>query len=138
MLIHFTKKALLALFAFLAGFVAQICHLLITQAMFWPVISATSIHFCLLIVSLGLESHRKWPRTFFCILVIYLSMSFIHQSLQILFKLVTTRQFMESDALVKFLGGNGLVNEFDIYLFMNWNILKWIISWTPGGGGTPL
>ena len=55
----------------------------------------------------------------FCILVIYLSMSFIHQSLQILFKLVTTRQFMESDALVKFLGENGLVNEFDIYLFMN-------------------
>ena len=46
-------------------------------------------------------------------------MSFIHQSLQILFKLVTTRQFMESDALIKFLGGNGLVNEFDIYLFMN-------------------
>ena len=56
---------------------------------------------------------------FFCILVIYLSMSFIHQSLQKLSKLVTTRQFMESDALVKFLGGNGLVNEFDIYLFMN-------------------
>ena len=110
----------------------------IMQPMFWTVISAsTSIHFCLLIASLGAESHRKWPRTFFCILVIYLSMSFIHQSLQILFKLVTTRQFMESDALIKFLGGNGLVNEFDIYLFMNWNILKWIISWTPGGG-TPL
>ena len=55
----------------------------------------------------------------FFILVIYVSMLFIHQSLQILCKLVTTRQCMESYALVKFLDGNGLVNEFAIYLFMN-------------------
>ena len=27
---------------------------------------------------------------------------------------------MESYALVKFIDGNGLVNEFSIYLFMNW------------------
>ena len=65
MLIYFTKRALLVLFAFLAGFVEQICHLLIMQPMFWPVISATSIHFCVLVASLGAESHRKCPRTFF-------------------------------------------------------------------------
>ena len=35
-------------------------------------------------------------------------MLFIHQSLQIVCKLVTTRQFKESYALVKFLDGNGL------------------------------
>ena len=84
MLIHFTKKALLALFAFLAAFVAQICHLLIMQAMFWPVISATSVHFCLLIVSLGAESHRKWPRTYFSDLPFYVVYSSVStNSLQI-------------------------------------------------------
>ena len=97
----FYQKSTNSIICTLAGFVAQICHLFIMQPMFWPVISATSIHFCLLIVSLGPESHRKWPRTVF-ILVIYVSMLFIHQSLQILCKLVTTRQCMESYALVKF------------------------------------
>ena len=111
----------------------------IMQPMFWTVISAsTSIHFCLLIASLGAESHRKWPRTFF---LYFSDLPFyvVHSS-------VSTNTFQISNN--KTIHGKWCTRKVSRWKWPGqwvWHLLVYELKYTemnhimnPGGGGTPL